>query len=79
MTTPDQIIFHRRARLLELADELGNVSEACRQLGVSRTRYYEWKALADNYGLDALMPKARRRPQQPNETPTHVVADLAGC
>lgn len=74
--TPDQIIAHRRRRLLELADELGNVSEACRQLGVSRTRYYEWKKMADQYGLDALTPKARRLPQLPNATPTHVVAEL---
>jgi transposase InsO family protein len=74
--TPDQIIAHRRRRLLELAAELGNVSEACRQLGVSRTRYYEWKHLAERYGLDALTPKARRRPQLPNATPTHVVNEL---
>ena len=71
--TPDQIISHRRRRLLELADELGNISEACRQIGVSRQRYYEWKKLAERYGLDALEPKARRRPQLPNATPTHVV------
>jgi transposase InsO family protein len=76
MTTSTDIIFHRRVRLLELADELGNISAACRTIGVSRTRYYEWCKLADNYGLDALMPKDRRRPQQPNETPTHIVTDL---
>ena len=76
MTTPTDIIFARRVRLLELADELGNVSLACRQMGISRTRYYQWRRLADAYGLEALMPKHRRRPQQPNETPTHIVADL---
>ena len=74
--TRDEIILHRRARVLELAEELGNISEACRLMGVSRTRFYEWKALAERHGLDALLPKARRRPQQPNETPTHVVAEL---
>jgi transposase InsO family protein len=74
--TPDQIIAHRRRRLLELADELGNVSEACRQMGVSRTRYYQWKKLADAYGLEALTPKSRRPPQLANATPTHVVTEL---
>ncbi|MDA8298278.1 MAG: DDE-type integrase/transposase/recombinase [Actinomycetota bacterium] len=74
--TPDEIIAHRRRRLLALADELGNVSEACRQMGVSRTRYYEWKRLADLYGLEALTPKPRRKPQLPNATPTHVVSEL---
>lgn len=74
--TPDQIIAHRRRRLLQLAGELGNVSAACRQMGVSRTRYYEWKTLAETYGLDALTPKNRRRPQGPNATPTWVVNEV---
>lgn len=76
MTTPAQIMFDRRVRLLDLAAELGKVSAACRHLGVSRTRYYEWRRLAEQRGIDALWPKDRRRPAQPNETPTHVTADL---
>ena len=67
--TPGEIIAQRRRRLLELADELGNVSAACRMMGVSRTRYYEWKKISDQYGLDALTPKDRREPQMPNATP----------
>jgi transposase InsO family protein len=74
--TPDEIIYHRRVRLLQLAVELDNISEACRQLGISRTRYYEWKKRADAYGLEALKPKERRPPQLPNATPTHVVNEL---
>jgi transposase InsO family protein len=74
--TPNEIIAHRRRRLLALADELGNVAEACRQMGVSRTRYYEWKRQAQMYGLEALTPKPRRRPQLSNETPTHVTNEL---
>jgi transposase InsO family protein len=74
--TPAEIIYHRRVRLLELADELGNVSAACRQMGISRTRYYEWRAVVAQYGLAALMPKDRRVPQLPNATPTHLVEDL---
>jgi transposase InsO family protein len=74
--TPAEIIAHRRRRLLALGDELGNVSAACRQMGISRTRYYQWRKLADSYGLDALTPKPRRRPQEPNSTPTHVIEEL---
>jgi transposase InsO family protein len=74
--TPEQIIYQRRVRLLALADELGSVARACRQMGISRTRYYEWTAIVAQYGLDGLMPKARRRPQLPNATPTHVIEDL---
>src|SRR4051795_9143223 len=42
-------------------------------LGISRTRYYEWRAIVAAYGLEALMPKERRRPRLPEATPTHVV------
>ena len=39
--TPADIIYHRRLAVLEHASRCGNVSEACRTAGVSRTRYYE--------------------------------------
>lgn len=74
--TPADIIYQRRVRVLELAVELGSVSAACRQIGVSRTKFYEWKRLADTYGLEALWPKDRRKPQEPNATPTHVIEEL---
>ncbi len=73
---PSEIIYQRRVRVLEHAGETGNVSLTCRTFGISRTRFYEWRRLADAYGLEALMPKARRRPQLANATPTHVIAEL---
>lgn len=76
MATSYDIIYQRRVRLLDLAEEIGNVSRACELMGISRTRYYEWKRKADQYGIEALMPKPRRRPQHDHETPTHVIADL---
>jgi len=74
--TPEQIIYQRRVRVLALAEQLGNVAEACRLVGVSRTSFYKWRAHAAAYGLEALMPKARWRPQEPNATPTHVIEEL---
>ena len=56
--TPAEIIFHRRVAVLDHARRTGNVAETCRTFGVSRTRYYEWKSVAERYGLEALMPKA---------------------
>ncbi len=55
--------------MLALAGELGNVSEACRLAGVSRKSFYQWRGVADGYGLAALRPRGRRRPRQANETP----------
>ena len=74
--TPAEIIYQRRIAVLDHAQRTGNVAEACRVFGISRTRYYEWKNVADRYGLEALMPKARRTPQMPEATPTHVIEAL---
>jgi transposase InsO family protein len=74
--TRAEIIYQRRLAVLAYAARVGNVAEACRVFGISRTRYYEWKNVADRYGLDALMPKDRRSPQMPDATPTHVVEAL---
>ena len=51
--TPAEIIYHRRVRLLSLADELGNVAAACREMGISHTRYYDWRRTVAAYGLEA--------------------------
>ena len=74
--TRDQIIYQRRVRVLEHATETGNVALTCRTFGISRKAFYEWRGLAERYGLEALMPKARRRPQLPNATPTPVLYEL---
>jgi hypothetical protein len=74
--TRDQIIYQRRVRVLDHAAESGNVAETCRTFGISRKTFYEWRAVAQRYGVDALMPKARRRPQLANATPTHVLVEL---
>ena len=74
--TPAEIIYHRRVRVLEHAALTGNVTATCKTFGVSRTRFYEWRNLAERYGLEALMPKDRRAPQMPNATPTWVVNEL---
>jgi hypothetical protein len=38
--TEDDVSFGFRLRLFTLAQELGNVSEACRAMGVARSTYY---------------------------------------
>jgi transposase InsO family protein len=74
--TPAEIIYQRRVQVLAHAAQTGNVAATCRTFGISRTRYYKWKHRADTYGLDALWPKERRKPQMPEATPTHVVERL---
>ena len=73
--TPDQIIYHRRVRVMEHARRT-SVAEACRTFGVSRTTFYRWQRRVEIGGLDALMPKGRRPPAMPNQTPAWVVDEL---
>lgn len=47
-------LAHQRLSVLELAQRLNNVSEACRQRGISRTIFYEYKRRFDEQGLDGL-------------------------
>ena len=68
----DDVLFGYRLRLFTLAEELGNVSEACRQMGVSRSTYYAWKPKLERYGLDGLRVRERRRPRMPNQISPHL-------
>ncbi len=74
--TSDEIVQQFRARVLAHADASGNVSATCRTFGISRKSFYKWRNQVQRYGLEALTPKARRAPQMPNATPTHVVERL---
>jgi transposase InsO family protein len=52
--------------LLNLAEELSNVSQACRVMGVSRDTFYRVKEAKENGGMEALLHKDRRRPNPKN-------------
>ncbi len=59
--TNNPIIKHKTG-LLNLAEELGNVSRACKVMGVSRDTFYRYQELIEDGGLDALIDKSRRAP-----------------
>ena len=41
--TQRQYIINRKLNIIELAEKLGNISEASRRLGVSRQHFYDLK------------------------------------
>ena len=47
-------VAKQRLRVLELAERLGNVTEACRRRGMDRTSFYEWKRRFQTHGLEGL-------------------------
>jgi transposase InsO family protein len=59
-------IIKHKVGLLNLAEELGNVSHACRIMGLSRDTFYRYKAAVDEGGVDALISKDRRQPNLKN-------------
>ena len=64
-------IIKHKVGLLNLAEELGNVSQACRVMGLSRDTFYRYKAAVDEGGVDALISRDRRRPNLKNRVDEH--------
>ena len=61
MTTQDKIA-RAKLSILELAEYLKNVSQACRINGVSRQHFYDIKKAYDEQGIEGLRDKTRRKP-----------------
>lgn len=44
--TNDQREIHRKKRILEYAERVGNINKTCRYFGVARSTFYLWNAFA---------------------------------
>jgi transposase InsO family protein len=67
-------LAHRRLTVLELAERLGNVAEACRRGGIDRTSFYDWKRRFQLQGLEGLKDLPPIAKSHPMTTPPEVVA-----
>ncbi len=64
--TQKQYIIKRKLNIIELSEQLGNISEACRNLGVSRQHYYDIKSALADEGINGLLEKSRNNPRPQN-------------
>lgn len=65
LQTNNPIIKHK-AGLLNLAEELGNVSKACKIMGFSRDTFYRYQELVQDGGVDSLISRSKRTPNLKN-------------
>lgn len=70
--TADEKLAQQRLSILELAEVLGNVSDACRRRGVSRTQFYEYKKRFAEQGLAGLKDLPPIPKSHPFTTPPEV-------
>jgi transposase InsO family protein len=72
MKAENKVIKHKLS-VFELAKTLGNVAAACRQRGVSKTQFYEWKRRFQTHGIEGLRDLPPIVKNHPFTTPPEVV------
>jgi len=67
--TSEEKLAQQRLSVLQLAEAWNNVSEACRQRGVSRTQFCEYNRRFQTHGMEGLkdLPPIHHSPKYPDQ------------
>jgi len=71
--TNDQREIRRKLRILEHANECGNVRKTCRYFGIGRSSFYRWRDAYLKHGEVGLINAKPVPKSHPNQTPDEVV------
>jgi ACT domain-containing protein len=74
MIHSNQKIIKHKVGLLNLAEELGNVSKACKMMGVSRDTFYRYQEAVNDGGIESLLDQSRRVPNPKNRVDPSIEA-----
>lgn len=66
MIQSNEKIIKHKVGLLNLAEELGNISKACKVMGLSRDTFYRYQNAVAEGGVSALIDRSRRKPNKQN-------------
>lgn len=70
------MLLNSKLSLLKRAEEINNISKACRELGFSRSIYYKYLKRYLKHKREGLYDKKRSKPVMPNETRKEIVNQI---
>ncbi len=74
--TTDEKEIRRKLRVLEHAQDSGNIAKTCRYFGLPRSLFYLWLAAYREHGSDGLKRKKPIPKSHPNQTPPEIVEKI---
>jgi len=66
ISTQENKIIKNKIGLLNLAEELGNISKACKVMGFSRDTFYSYQEAFESVGVESLIEANRKKPNRKN-------------
>ena len=67
---------NRKRRIIDHADESGNVAKTCRYFGIPRSLFYVWRNAYRQHGEEGLRRKKPVPKSHPNQTPDEIVEKI---